>query len=267
MIGVLLTSTCYYEGIDKPTFADRVEELVKCIASIKEHIRAPYELIIADNSPKDRVPTERILAFCPERTIFLRSTHNPGKDAGEATLIRDGIYLSRARGHTWTFKLTGRYFIDTDWRIDDGVAMLEKSGKKILARLIGKPMRELTIAEGHPLMDGNRENGRLLGGIASQAFIADPAYLVRTGALQRDYLYRAIPWVNFEQSLRHAFDGLEILHWPRLPIGGFAGNKSMGIPIQLLINASGNPLYDSADDYRDVPIVDISPLLGMDEKT
>ncbi len=262
MIGVLLTSTCYYEGIDSQTFSDRVEELVQCIVSVKEHIRSPYELIIADNSPKDRVPTEQLLAFCPEKTIFLRSTHNPGKDTGEAMLIRDGIYLSCARGHRWTFKLTGRYFINGDWTIDSGVDMLEKSGKKILARLIGKRMRELGIAAGHPLMRQNMDSDRLLGGIASQAFIADPTYLVQSGALKKDYLYREMPWVNFEQSFRHALDGLELLHWPSLPIGGFAGNKSLGIPIQLLINASGNPAYETVRDYRDLPIVDISPLLG-----
>lgn len=72
MIGVLLTSTCYYDGIEQDTFADRVEELVSSIKSLKEHIRVPYELIIADNSPPDKIPTEKILQFCPERSAFKR---------------------------------------------------------------------------------------------------------------------------------------------------------------------------------------------------
>ncbi len=261
MIGVLLTSTCWYEGVTKEVFAARVEELVTCIAGVKQHIRQPYELIIADNSPPDKIPTEKIMGFCPERTLFLRCTVNPGKNAGEAALVRDGLHLSHARGHSHCFKLTGRYFIDGDFMIDDGIAALEKSGRKILAKLLGKPMRESKDAVGHPLYAQNKDNGNYLMGVATQCFITDPAWIVQRGAFQKEFLCREIPWVNYEQTFWHCLDHAQILHWPRLPIGGFVGNREMGIPVQLLLQGAGNAQFERFASPADIPAVDISSLL------
>ncbi len=261
MIGVLLTSTCWYEGITKEIFGARVEELVNSIIAVKQHIRGPYELIIADNSPPDKIPTEKILGFCPERTLFLRCTVNPGKNAGEAMLVRDGLHLSHARGHRYCFKLTGRYFIDGDFMIDDGVTALEASGRKMLAKLLGRPMRDSKDAAGHPLFALNEGNGNYLMGVATQCFITDPAWIVQSGAFQREYLHREIPWVNYEQAFWHCLDHSRMLHWPQLPISGFVGNREMNIPIQLLLQAAGNAQFDRFATPADIPAVDISSLL------
>jgi hypothetical protein len=50
MIGVLLTSTCFFPGIDKQTFSDRVEELAHSISTLEKYVHQPFELIVADNS-------------------------------------------------------------------------------------------------------------------------------------------------------------------------------------------------------------------------
>ncbi len=82
MIGVLMTSTCHYPGIDKQPFSDRVEELCHSMSTLERCISQPFELIVADNSPADCVPTEKILNLRPRRTLFLRSTENEGKPIG-----------------------------------------------------------------------------------------------------------------------------------------------------------------------------------------
>lgn len=261
MIGVLLTSTCWYEGITKEVYSDRVHELADCIRSVKARVRGPYEMIIADNSPPDRVPTEQILSLCPPDALFLRSVRNPGKTAGEAALVRDGLHLSAARGHRYTLKLTGRYFLEGEWAVDDGVASLEKSGKKVLAKLLGRPLRELSLAVGHPLYAENADNGRFLMAVATQAFLADPAYLVRRGVFGKPYLYRDHRWVNYEQAFWHAVGPEDILPWRHLPIGGFAGNRGMGIPIQLLLKGAESPALAQYVAAASIPAIDVGPLL------
>jgi len=263
MTGVLLTSTCYYDGIDRKSFTDRVEELVKCILSLKNRVSEPYELIIADNSPPDKVPTEKIFEFCPERTLFLRSTQNPGKTVGEALLVRDGIYLSHARRHKWLLKITGRYFLEGGWQMEDAIAELEEKNKPMYLHMIGKTMKEMPWAgNGHPLYEENLKNDKILAGAATQAFIVKPEYLVKSGALESEYLYREIEWVNYEQAFWHAVKELDCLHWPRLPINGFAGNRNSNLTIQAALDSVSNPAFEFVDNPRDVPSIDIGPLIG-----
>lgn len=262
MIGVLLTSSCFYEGISKEDFSCRVQELISSILSLKEHIRSPYELIIADNSPPDRVPTEKILEFCPEKTLFIRSTHNPGKGVGEAVLVRDGVYLSHARRHKWLLKLTGRYRIEGDWVMDDAIKMLEEKQKFLYVQLIGKTMKEMPWAKGHPLYGENLNNEKILIGVATQAFIVNPEYLVKSGALEKEFLYREIEWVNYEQAFRHAVKDCDFLYWPDLPIEGWVGNKSSNISVTSSLQTVKNPLFESSKNPGGFPYIDITPLIN-----
>ena len=263
MIGVLLTSTCYYEGIEPECFSDRVQELVKSITSLKNHIRGEYELIIADNSPPDKVPTEKILEFCPERTLFLRSTHNPGKNVGETTLIRDGVYLSYARGHDWLLKLTGRYYLDGDWWLNDAIAELEKNKKPMYLHLVGKTMKEMPWAKDkHPLYAENFDNDKILIGVATQAFIVDPRYLAESGALLSDFLYREFGWANCESLFWYAVKELDYMHWPEFPVEGAIENKRSKISIKAIMEEFSNPVFDVVSDPKEVPYIDIGPLIG-----
>ncbi|GMT42854.1 MAG: hypothetical protein IEMM0002_1265 [bacterium] len=266
MIGVLLTSTCYYDGIDKKTFSERVQELLDSILSLKRRIRTPYELIIADNSPPDRVPTEKILEFCPAHTLFIRSTHNPGKTVGEATLIRDGVYLSHARGHKWLLKLTGRYRLDGDWVLDDAIKQLEDKRKPMYLHLIGKTMKEMPWAKGHPCYAKNLDNEKILMGVATQAFIVDPRYLAKSGALEKNFLYREIEWVNCEQTFWRAVKGLDFLHWPDLPISGSVENKNSNVSVKTALESVSNPIFESTDNFSELPCIDISPLIAAAQK-
>lgn len=267
MIGVLLTSTCYYEGIDRKTFAGRVEELVTSIKSLDKHIRAPYELIIADNSPPDKIPTEKILELCPERTLFLRSTQNPGKSVGEAMLVRDGVYLSHARGHDWLLKLTGRYYLDGDWWLDDAIAELEKSKKPMYLHLVGLKMKEMPWAKDkHPLYSENFDNDKILIGVATQAFIVDPAYLAGSGALLSEFLYREFDWAHYEGLFWYAIKDLDYMHWPDFPVDGAIENRRSKFSVKQLVEGVDNPVFETASDLKEIPYIDIGSLIGSPNK-
>ncbi|MBI5814761.1 MAG: hypothetical protein HZB29_04040 [Nitrospinae bacterium] len=261
MIGVLLTSTCWYEGIDKETFAARVEELVKCITTLRGHISQPYELIIADNSPAGKMPSEQILELCPPGAIMLRPASNPGKSVGEATLVRDGVHLSASRGHKWLLKLTGRYFIFGGWSLDSTIEMLEKRRKNLYVHLTGAPLNKIPWAKGHPLLEKEGQAEALLTHVATQVFIARPDYLVNSGALSNDFLYRENRWVNYEQLFWHAIRNLDFLHWPDPPVDGYEANKSTGITIQRRLALLRNNVYETTENYGQLAHVDISSLL------
>jgi len=261
MIGVLLTSTCYYPNIEKQTFADRVDELAYSINRLDNHIRSPYELIIADNSPPDHVPSEKILKLRPASTIFIRETENPGKSIGEATLIRDGVYLSHARGHRWLLKLTGRYFLTEDWSLEKTVKMLEERGKHLYVNLNGKRMADMPWAKKHPLYEENLDNDKLLIASSTQAFMVRPEYLIANGVFEKRFLYQENEWVNFEQLFWLAIKDLDFLHWPELPINGWEGNKYTDIGIKSRFKTVRNQAFEITEDYKTIPQIDPTVLL------
>lgn len=261
MIGVLLTSTCWYDGIDKDTFAARVEELVKCIFALSGHISQPYELIIADNSPAGKAPSEQILELCPPDTVLMRFTRNPGKSLGEAMMIRDGVQMSHSRGHEWLLKLTGRYFIFGDWSLDRTIEMLEKRGKGLYVHLAGAPLNKIPWAKGHPLLGNGKYPEALLTHVATQIFIARPDYLIHSHALANDYLYKEYRWVNYEQLFWNAIRYIDFLHWPNPPVDGYEVNRSTGVTIQQRLGLFHNNIYETTENYNQLRHVDISPLL------
>ncbi|MFQ5432368.1 MAG: hypothetical protein ACE5EN_07685 [Nitrospinota bacterium] len=179
-------------------------------------------------------------------------------------LVRSGIYLSHARGHDWLFKLTGRYYVDGDWWLDDTIAELEKKKMPIYCHMIGKSMKEMPWdKKGHPLYEENLHNDKILAGASTQAFIIKPEYLMESGALENEYLYRDIEWVNYEQAFWYAVKELDCLHWPQLPIKGFAGNRSSNVTIRALLDSVSNPAFGFVDKPRDVPSIDIGPLIAL----
>ena len=261
MIGVLLTSTCYYKNIDKKIFSDRVEELVNNITTLEKYIKQPFELIIADNSPADLIPTEQILKIRPKNTLFIRETDNPGKSVGEAILIRDGVHLSYSRGHKWLLKLSGRYFLTGKWSMDESIKYLEEKQKLIYINLQGKRMKDMPWAAEHPCYKQNLNNEKILIGVSTEAFIAIPEYLVSNNVFQNDYLYREYQWLNFEQLLWYAIKDLNLMHWPKLPIDGFDTNKEGQYPYKKRFQKVYNPIYETTTDYKTIPHIDIAHLI------
>tara|TARA_B100000315_G_scaffold28481_1_gene24273 strand:+ start:9995 stop:10789 length:795 start_codon:yes stop_codon:yes gene_type:complete len=261
MLGVLLTSTCYYENIDKETFSDRVEELVNNIVTLEKHVNQPFELIVADNSPPDCAPTEKILQFRPKNTLFIRETENPGKSVGEATLIRDGIHLSFARGHKWLLKLSGRYSLAGNWLMDETIKYLEEKQKLIYINLHGRSMKEMPWAKGHPYYEENLNNDKILVSVSTEAFMISPEYLISNGVFRKEYLYREYDWVNFEQLLWYAIKDLNFMHWPELPIDGFDTNKRGQYPYKKRFQKVYNPIFETTTDFKAIPQIDIAPLI------
>jgi hypothetical protein len=264
MIGVLLTSTCFYNGIDEKTFEDRIEELLVNILSLKKHVNQEFELIIADNSPPDCIPTEIILKLCSQTTLFIRLTYNPGKDIGEAILIRDGVHLSFARGHKWLLKLTGRYFLEGNWALEESISELEKTQKFLYVHLIGRRMMDMPWAKGHPFYEENLHTEKILPGVATQAFIVNPEYLVNKKVFQKDYFYKELQWVNFEQKFWYAIKELGWLYWPNLPINGFVGNRNSNRTVQEMLTTVSNLLFKTIAHYTEIPSIDISSLIEAD---
>jgi hypothetical protein len=265
MIGVLLTSTCFYPGTDGQSFSDRVQELCHSISTLDKYVPRPFELIIADNSPADCVPTEKILKLRPCHTLFIRSTENPGKQIGEAVLIRDGVHLSAARGHTWLLKITGRYFLDGEWSWEDTVEMLEAKRKPLYLHLVGRSFRDSPHAANHPLYNEYLHTDKILMGAATSAFLCDPAYLVRNEVFHRHpHLYRPHEWLNLEQLFFLAVRDLDFLHWPRLPINGFVKSQrfGLGLTVAEYLRRDHNPLFETTEDYGRIPRVETERLLA-----
>ncbi|MFQ5558985.1 MAG: hypothetical protein ACE5FU_00170 [Nitrospinota bacterium] len=261
MLGVLLTSTCYYPGIQKNVYVDRIDELVRSILSLKLHIKTPYELMILDNSPPDHIPTENILKVCPPNTRFIRNTSNPGKSLGEAAMIRDGLSMSYAQGHKWLLKLTGRYYLEGDWSIEKAIEELEKKRKHIYVHLVGNSMKEMSYAKWHPLYSENLDNDKMLMGVTPGAFIIDPEYAIQKKIFKKEFLHKTYHGLNFEQLFWHAIKDCEWAYWPELPIDGFLENRWLNMSLKKMLHKSKKPVFGSMEKKKEFEAINISPLL------
>ncbi|VAX25321.1 hypothetical protein MNBD_NITROSPINAE02-666 [hydrothermal vent metagenome] len=261
MIGVLLTSTCYFRGISKKQLNERCEDLANCIVSLPKHIDQPYELIIADNSTPDLIPTEKLLTMCPDNTTFIRHTKNPGKHSGEAILVRDGVNLSAGRGHEWLFKLTGRYHLFGDWSLSSSLKTLETSGADLLISLTGSSMREMPWATNHPMYHEYLASDKILISALTHVFLARPEKLVRSGLFKREYLYNCPENLNYEQVFYWAVKDMNIRHWSSPPVDGWIINRNTKQSVYERTKLASNPVFENVSDYNDIPCIDISPLI------